>query len=169
MRPGLLAVSSLLVACGSPPLEGARAVPPREQPPGRILAEFAPHSCVASDGRPVSRPFSRLVLLEAQTRQLLLLETRPLHDTLVIENAFVSSDALTFQAISDPRGGRRTLSEYRFDWPALSHGTLSAALSFRLLSRDDRGFQASPNSVSLRCKLGRTGPPGELDTASAVR
>lgn len=169
MRGAPLLLVSLLGACAGPSLEGADAVPPSEVPIGETLAEFFPYGCVDREARPVPRPDTRVTLLSRADRRLLLLEARPLHDTLVVHNAFSTPGHITFQAISSPSEGARALSEYRFEWPGASRGELSTAVSFETEPLVAGGFRATPEKVALLCQLGRTRSAAELDTRGAVR
>jgi hypothetical protein len=169
MKRAPLLLVGLLGACGGPALEGADAVPPSEVPIGRTLAEFFPYGCVDRESRPVPRPDTRLTLLSRADQRLLLLEARPLHDTLVVHNAFSTPGHVTFQAISSPSEGESALSEYRFEWPEASRGELSMAVSFETEALSGGGFRATPEKVALLCQLGRARAAAELDTRSAVR
>jgi hypothetical protein len=153
------AAVALLTACAGPSIEGAAAVSPSQLPDGEELATFFPYGCVDRDGRPVPRPDTRVTLLSRSDRRLLLVEARPLHDALVVLNAFTTAGHVTFQAIFRPSEGRRVLSEYRFDWPGVRHGRLSTSLSFETepLSASG-GFRATPKERALTCELGRERP-----------
>ena len=168
-RAALLAISVGLGACGGLSLEGADAVPPSEVPTGRVLAEYFPYGCVDRHARPVPRPDTRLTLLSRDDGRLLLLEARPLHDTLVVHNAFSTPGHVTFQAISSPSQGTRALSEYRFEWPGARQGELSTSVSFDTEPVASGAFRGTPNEVALICELEREPPEPELDTQGGVR
>lgn len=168
-RAALLVVAGGLGACGGFSIEGADAVPPSEVPTGATLAQFFPYGCVDRHARAVPRPETRLTLLSREDRRLLLLEARPLHDTLVVHNAFSTRGHVTFQVISSPSDGRRALSEYQFEWPGASRGQLSTSVSFDTEPLTSGAFRATPNEVALICQLGREAPEPELDTRGAVR
>jgi hypothetical protein len=165
----LVVVAGALGACGGFSIEGADAVPPSEVPTGETLAEFFPYGCVDRHAHPVPRPDTRLTLLSRGDRRLLLLEARPLHDTLVVHNAFSTPGHLTFQAISNPSEGARALSEYRFEWPRARRGQLSTSLSFDAEPLASGAFRATSTEVALICQLRRERSEPELDTRGAVR
>ncbi len=94
----------------------------------------------------------RVTLLSRADRRLLLLEARPLHDTLVVHNAFSTPGHITFQAISSPSEGVRASPS------TASSGPERAVASFRppspsRRSRSRGAASEPPEKVALLCQL----------------
>lgn len=161
-------VSGALIAasaCGGSALEGASIVAPGREPTGKVVAVYAPRGCVDRSGGPASPRPVRLFLVD-RAGGLVLVETRPGYDSLVIDNGFAVQGYNVFQA-SLESSARPILLDYRIA-PDASGGKMAVA---RIWQRAERshGFRAYFSQVVLACRLVPLASQEARPTASFAR
>jgi hypothetical protein len=155
-------------SCGGELIRGGRIVAPGNEPPGSARCEFERRQCRDLGREPVELARTAKAIVVVNGDALMLLETRPGYDSLVIDNRFSDGRDTVFQAVVATDEGKLL---YSLELPACgggSSGTLSIARIWDEQSLPGGGFKATTQLPIATCDLVQT-EPEDVDKPLSLR
>ncbi|MGC4092341.1 MAG: hypothetical protein QM756_31545 [Polyangiaceae bacterium] len=141
----------LLLGCAGPALRGATSVAPESEPRLRASAPLTAHDCRDERGASSTPPRIEFVPVDATSGPRLLLERRPGHDTVLIQNSYDEAGRRVYAYVSNDAKQPALLHRIELE-PGGQSGRLDYARPF--VTHDTaRGFNAVATRAVLRCQL----------------